>query len=148
MHAVLRPLLIYVMLVLVFRLTGKRSIGEITTFDFLLLLVISEAVSSALLADDASITGAAIAVMTLIGLDVALSLAKNRWPTLDRLLEDVPVVLYHDGKLVKERMSKERIAEDDILEAARELHGLERFDQIEKAVLERRGYITIVPKSP
>jgi uncharacterized membrane protein YcaP (DUF421 family) len=148
MHAVLRPLLIYVMLVLVFRLTGKRSIGEITTFDFLLLLVISEAVSSALLADDSSITGAAIAVMTLIGLDVALSLAKNRWPTLDRLLEDVPVVLYHDGKLVKERMAKERIAEDDILEAARELHGLERFDQIEKAVLERRGYITIVPKSP
>src|SRR5690606_21167616 len=134
-QAVVRPFLIYVMLVLVFRLTGKRSIGEITTFDFLLLLVISEAVSSALLADDTSITGAAIAVVTLVALDVGLSLAKHRWPALDRLLEDVPVVLFHDGTLNRTRMDKERIAEDDILEAARELHGLERFDQIEKAVL-------------
>lgn len=148
MHAVLRPLLIFVLLVVIFRLTGKRSIGEITTFDFLLLLIVSESVSNALLAGDSSITGATIAVITLVGCDVALSLAKQQWPWLDRVLEDIPVVLYQHGRLHRLRMRKERISVDDILEAAREYHGLEQLDQIESAVLERRGIITIIPRTP
>jgi uncharacterized membrane protein YcaP (DUF421 family) len=141
-------LLIYVLLVVIFRLTGKRSIGEITTFDFLLLLVVSEAVSSALLANDTSVTGAMVAVITLVGLDVMLSVAKNRWRGLDRLLEDVPVVLYQEGRLHQERLRRERIAVDDILESARRGHGLERLDQIERAILERRGFISIIPRTP
>jgi uncharacterized membrane protein YcaP (DUF421 family) len=145
-HAIVRPFLIYLMLLVVFRLTGRRSIGEITTFDFILLLVVSEAVSSALLAGDDSLTGALIAVITLVGIDVLLSLAKHRWEWLDRLLEDVPVVLYHDGELQQERMQKERISVDDILESARLSHGLERLDQISSAVLERRGIISIIPR--
>jgi uncharacterized membrane protein YcaP (DUF421 family) len=146
MNAVLRPLLIYVMLLAIFRITGKRSIGEISTFDFILLLVVSEAVSSALLADDASITAATIAVVTLVGFDLLLSLAKRQWPALGRALEDVPVVLYHDGTLQQERMARERISVDDILESARRHHGLTRLDQIETAVLERRGVISIMPR--
>ncbi len=146
MNAVLRPALIYVVLLLIFRLTGKRSIGEITTFDFLLLLVISEALSSALLADDHSITAALIAAITLIGLDVGLSLAKRNWPALDRVLEDEPVVLYLDGKLQQERLRKERVSEDDILEAARQAHGIDSLDDIRCAVLERRGKISVMPR--
>jgi uncharacterized membrane protein YcaP (DUF421 family) len=146
MNAVLRPLLIYLLLLLVFRLTGKRSIGEITTFDFILLLVVSEAVSSALLAQDHSITAALIAVVTLVGLDILLSLAKQKWQWLDRALEDVPVVLYRDGKLQQERLVKERITVDDILESARLYHGIDRMDQIQMAVLERRGVISIIPR--
>jgi uncharacterized membrane protein YcaP (DUF421 family) len=146
MNAVLRPLLIYLLLLLVFRLTGKRSIGEITTFDFILLLVVSEAVSSALLADDHSITAALIAVVTLVGIDILLSLAKQKWQWLDRALEDVPVVLYRDGKLQQERLDQERISIDDILESARRYHGIDRMDQIQMAVLERRGVISIIPR--
>jgi uncharacterized membrane protein YcaP (DUF421 family) len=146
MNAVLRPLLIYLLLLLVFRLTGKRSIGEITTFDFILLLVVSEAVSSALLAQDHSITAALIAVVTLVGLDILLSLAKQKWQWLDRALEDVPVVLYRDGKLQQERLDQERISIDDILESARRYHGIDRLDQIQMAVLERRGVISIIPR--
>jgi len=145
MSSVIRPLLIYFTLLLVFRLTGKRSIGEITTFDFLLLLIISEAVSSALLADDLSVTGAVIAATTLVVTDIVLSLAKQRWPALDRLLEDEPVILLLDGKLQHERLRKERVDESDILEAARETQGLDRLDQIRCAVLERRGRISIIP---
>ncbi|HRP06862.1 MAG TPA: DUF421 domain-containing protein [Gemmatimonadales bacterium] len=147
MHSVIRPMLLFVMLVVIFRLTGKRSIGEITVFDFLLLLVVSEAASSALLADDSSFTGSLLAVITLVGCDVALSLAKQRWPWFDRLLDDVPVVLYQHGKLSHERLRRERIGIDDILEAARQSHGLERLEQIERAVLERRGAISIIPRA-
>jgi uncharacterized membrane protein YcaP (DUF421 family) len=146
MNAVLRPLLIYLLLMVIFRLTGKRSIGEITTFDFILLLVVSEAVSSALLADDHSITAALIAVVTLVGIDILLSLAKQKWQWLDRALEDVPVVLYRDGKLQQERLDQERISIDDILESARRYHGIDRMDQIQMAVLERRGVISIIPR--
>lgn len=146
MNAVLRPLLIYVLLLVVFRLTGKRSVSEITTFDLVLLLVVSEAVSSALLADDSSITAALIAVVTLVGIDVILSLAKHKWQWLDRALEDVPVVLYRDGKVQQERLDKERISIDDILESARLGHGIDSLDRIQSAVLERRGVISIIPR--
>lgn len=145
MNAVLRPALIYIALLAIFRLTGKRSIGEITTFDFLLLLVISEAVSSALLADDHSITAALIAALTLVGLDVALSMAKRAAPAIDRFLEDEPVVIYMNGKLQEERMRKERVCVEDILESARQNHGIDSMDQIRVAVLERRGKISIIP---
>ena len=143
--AVVRPALIYVSLLVIFRLTGKRAVGEISTFDFLLLLIISEAVSSALVAEDTTVSGALIAAATLVALDLVLTLAKQALPTLDRVLEDEPVVLYLDGKLQEERLRKERVGVDDILEAARELHGLTSLDQVRCAVLERRGRITIIP---
>jgi uncharacterized membrane protein YcaP (DUF421 family) len=147
MPAVLRPLLIYFGLLVLVRITGKRSLGEVTTFDFILLLIIAETVQSALLAHDMSMTGAAVALITLLLLDVALSALKHRWRWLDRLMEDEPVVLYADGKLMRERMDKERIDVGDILEAARRMHGLEHLDEIRSAVLERRGTISVIPLS-
>jgi uncharacterized membrane protein YcaP (DUF421 family) len=146
MSAILRPLAIFVIMLIFFRFSGKRSVGEITTFDFLLLLIISESVSSALLADDMSVTAGILAALTLMSADLLLSLLKQRSKFLDRLLEDEPVLLYADGKLQQKRLKKERIDEADILEAARSLHGLERLDQVKYAILERRGYISIIPE--
>ncbi len=143
--AVVRPAIIYLSLMLIFRLTGKRSIGEISTFDFLLLLVVSEAVSEALLAGDTSLIGAVLAATTLVGIDVLMSLAKRQWPAFGRILEDEPVVLYFNGKLQAERLRKERVSEGDILEAARLDHGIDSLDMIHAAVLERRGKISIIP---
>jgi uncharacterized membrane protein YcaP (DUF421 family) len=144
MGAVLRPLAVYFCLLVLFRITGKRSLGEITSFDFVVLLIISEAVSKALLAADGSLTGALIAVITLLLLDVMLSLITRRSPLLARLLEDEPVVLVTEGRLHGDRMRGERVTTSDILEAARE-HGIEKLDQIKLAVLERRGTISIIP---
>ena len=145
MSAVLRPILLYFALLLVFRLTGKRSLGEITSFDFVVLLIVSEAVSSGILANDLSFTGAMLAAVTLLMVDVLLSVLKQRFTWLNRLLEDQPVVLLRDGKPIAERLRGERVDEDDILEAARQLHGIERLEQIKMAVLERRGVISIIP---
>lgn len=145
MPAVLRPLAIYFCLLILFRLTGKRALGEITNFDFVVLLIVSEAVSSSLVANDTSITGALLAVTTLLFLDLALSILKQRSAKLARLLEDQPTHLMRDGKLLRDRMEKERVDEEDILEAARQCHGLERLEQIRGAVLERQGSISIIP---
>ena len=148
MDSVLRAVAIYAFLLLVFRITGKRSLAQITTFDFVLLLIIGEATQQALLGDDFSIINACIVIGTLMVLELGLSVVKDRWPTLDRVLESAPLIVVQDGKVLEERVARERVDLDDVLTAARELHGLERLDQIKFAILERSGGISIVPKRP
>ena len=145
MESVLRASAIFVFLWLVFRVTGKRSLAQITTFDFILLLIIGEATQQALLGDDFSVINAWIVIATLMGLDVLLSQLKQRIPRLDPVLDSVPLVLVADGKLIEEHAAHERVDLEDVLAAAREKHGLERLDQIRYAVLERSGGISIIP---
>jgi uncharacterized membrane protein YcaP (DUF421 family) len=92
------------------------------------------------------VTNAFVVILSLIGLDVGLSLLTQRSPLLDRWINDVPLVIVEDGRPLTERMAKARVDESDVLTAARELQGLERVDQIKYAVLERSGGISIIPK--
>ena len=103
---------------------------------------------AALLGKDFSLINAFIVILTLVGIDIGLSVWKQRSPRMDSWLDGVPLVLVEDGQPLKERMAQARVDDSDILEAARELQGLERMDQIKYAVLERAGHITIVPKQP
>ena len=146
MESVLRAVAIYLFLLLIFRLTGKRSLAQITAFDFVLLLIIGEATQQALLGDDFSVVNACIVIGTLMFLELGLSLVKGWWPRLDPILESMPVVVVENGRLLKDRSARERVDLGDVLAAARELHGLERLDQVKYAVLERSGGLTIVPQ--
>jgi uncharacterized membrane protein YcaP (DUF421 family) len=146
MESVIRPALVYLFLLLLLRLTGKRTLAQITTFDFVLLLIISEATQQALIGEDNSMINGAIVVATLIGLNILMSLLKQRSKWFDRLLDDIPLVIVVDGKPLKDRMDKSRVDEDDVLDAARETHGLEHMDQIRHAILERDGRISIIPR--
>ena len=146
MESVIRPALVYLFVLVLLRLTGKRTLAQITTFDFVLLLIISEATQQALIGEDNSMINSAIVVATLVGLNVLMSLLKQRWPWVDRLLDDVPIVIVENGKPLKDRMDKVRVDEDDVLDAARQIHGLERMDQIRHAILERDGRISIIPR--
>jgi uncharacterized membrane protein YcaP (DUF421 family) len=147
MDVVIRGLVIYAFLLVLFRISGQRSLGQVTTFDFVLLLIIAETTQQALLGDDYSITNALLLIVTLIAIDVGLSLLKQQSPRIDRLIEGLPVVIVDDGKPLADRMAKARVDEEDILTAARKLQGLERMEQIKYAVLERNGAITIVKKA-
>jgi uncharacterized membrane protein YcaP (DUF421 family) len=146
MDAVLRGAIVYLVLLVLFRISGKRSLAQITTFDFVLLLIVAEAIQQAMIDADNSMTNAFLVVVTLLGIDIALSLLKGRSRLLEKLIDDVPLVLVEDGRPLKERMDKARVDESDILTSARELQGLERMDQIKYAVLERSGGISIIPK--
>lgn len=146
MESIVRGLAIYVILLIVFRLAGKRTLSETSSFDLILLLIISETVQQALIDSDNSIVNAALLVLTLVGADVLLSLVKQRQPWVEQLLDGTPVIVMKDGVLLKDRADRERIDEQDILEAAREQRGLERLDQIKFAVLERGGKITVIAK--
>ncbi|MGM7666720.1 DUF421 domain-containing protein [Microbacterium sp. A93] len=143
----LRALVIYLILMLLFRMTGKRSMAQVTTFDFVLLLLVGEATQQALLGEDFSIVNAALVIATLFGLDRASDFLGWRLPFFNRVTESVPLVLVHDGRALDNALAKEHLSEDDILGAARQSQGLERMDQIKWAVLEPSGAISIVPKS-
>jgi uncharacterized membrane protein YcaP (DUF421 family) len=146
MDAVLRAVAIYVVLMIVFRIAGRRTLSEMTSFDFVLLLIIGEATQQALLGQDFSFTNAVLVIVTLLALDIGLSLVQQRSALATRLIEGVPTVLVENGRPLKDLMDRARVREDEILEAARRLQGLERMDQIKYAVLEVSGGITIIPR--
>ena len=146
MEPILRGMTVYLFLLLIFRLTGKRSLDQVTTFDFVLLLIISETTQQALIGEDFSLTNAFLVILTLFGVDQVLSLLKEKSSFVRRWAEGLPLVILENGRPLQDRMRSSQVDEDDILEAARELQGLERLEQIKYAVLERHGAITIIPK--
>lgn len=146
MDPVLRAAAIYVALLILFRIAGRRTLSEMTSFDFVLLLIIGESTQQALLGEDFSFTNAILVIVTLLALDVAISLWQQRSHAADRLLEGVPTILVDHGRPLTALMQKARVREEEILEAARRLQGLERMDQIKYAVLEVSGGISIIPR--
>ena len=147
MDAVIRAAALYLFLMLVFRVSGRRTLSQATTFDFVLLLIIGEATQQGLLGEDFSMTNAFIVIVTLMLMDIGMSLFQQRVPAVSRFVEGLPVVLLEDGEPLMDRMSKARVGQSDLLEKARASQGLERLDQIKYAVLEKDGSISIVPKS-
>jgi uncharacterized membrane protein YcaP (DUF421 family) len=146
MDAILRAVVIYVFLLLLLRLTGKRSLGQMNTFDFVLLLIVAEATQQGLLGNDFSVTNTFLVILTLIGIDTGLSLLERRFQAVDKLVNGVPLVIVQDGEPLEDRMRKSRVTEDDVLQMARKQQGVERMDQIKYAVLERSGGISVIPR--
>jgi uncharacterized membrane protein YcaP (DUF421 family) len=145
MNPVIRGIIIYLFLLLVFRIMGKRSLSETTMFDLLVLLIISEVTQQAMVNTDNSITAAAILISTLLGLDLILSLLKKPFKMFEKIVEGTPLIIVDHGKPLKDRMSKSNIDEEDIMQAARSNQGLERMEQVKYAVLEKDGTISIIP---
>jgi len=145
MELIIRGAVMYAFLFAILRISGNRQFSGLTSFDVVLLLIISEATQQGLLGnDDFSLTAAFILVMTLVGIDIAMSLVKQWSKKADIVMEGVPVLLYDSGEFLHENMKKERVDEDDIRVAARSLHGLETLDGVKYAVLERGGSISII----
>lgn len=143
---VFRAATIYIIIFIILRISGKRTLGEMTTFDLVLLLIISESTQNALINDDKSIVGSALVISTLVGIDIIVSYLTRRFKVADRLLNNVPVIILQNGTPLWDRMKKLRVEVDDILEAARKNQGIESLDQIKFAVLEKDGEISILPK--
>jgi uncharacterized membrane protein YcaP (DUF421 family) len=146
MNPVVRGIAIYLVVLIVFRMMGKRSLSEATTFDFVLLLIISEVTQQALVGQDYSLTGSFILIISLITFDLIFSLIKERSKMFGKLAEGTSLLIVDEGKPLKERMIKCKVDEEDILEAGRLQFGLEKLEQIKYAILEKDGAISIVPK--
>ncbi len=145
MDAVLRATAIYLFLLVVLRLSGRRTLGEMTTFDFVLVLIIAETTQQALLGEDFSVTNAFLLITTLVAIDIVISILKSRYRGVERIIDGLPMVIVENGRPLQDRLRKSRLDEHDVLSAARRLQGLERMDQIKYAVLEADGAISVVP---
>lgn len=146
MDVLFRAATIYLFLMVMFRFAGKRTLAQLTAFDFVLLLIIGESTQQALLGDDFSVTNALLVISTLIGLDIVLGVLKRKYPHLDRAAEGSPMILVEDGRPLADRMRQSRVSIDDVLASARQSQGLENLDQIKYAILEVSGGISIIPK--
>ena len=146
MDSVLRGLAIYFFLLLVFRISGRRTLSKATTFDLVLLLIISEVTQEAMVDSDHSITNSAVLILTLVMTSLGLSELKQHFPKFRYLLEGRSVMIVRDGEMLRERMNELRVDEDEILEAARGTQGLESVEQIKYGFVEPNGEITVVPE--
>lgn len=145
MNPVFRGLIIYLFLLIVFRIMGKRSLKETTTFDLVLLLIISEVTQQALVGDDYSLTTSMLLICTLMGADLVFTLLKSSSPFFGKVTEGIPLLIVNNGKPLKKRMNKTKVDEEDVMQAARLNFGLEKMEEIKYAVLEKDGTITIIP---
>jgi uncharacterized membrane protein YcaP (DUF421 family) len=146
MDAVFRGIAVYFVLLVVTRLSGRRTLAQVTPFDFVLLLIIAETTQQALLGDDFSITNSIILMVTLFSVDILLSYVKQWSPTSAAFLDGVPTVLISRGQPDHSALRWARVSLDDVMESARQQHGLKRLDEVDFAVLEVGGNISIIPK--
>ncbi|NDL64006.1 DUF421 domain-containing protein [Acerihabitans arboris] len=146
MDMVLRAAFIYLILIVVFRISGRRTLLEMNSFDFILLLIISEACQQAILGEDFSAIGATISIVTLIGLDLVLSWLKDKYHIVWLAADGPPLLLVDDGKVLEMRLKRVKISHDDLLTSARKSDGILDLDHIRYAILEQNGKITIIPK--
>ena len=136
---------IYLLLLLIFRIAGRRTLAETSSFDLVLLLIIGETTQQAMVGQDDSVGTAAIAILSLVSLDMAISYLKKSFPAFDRLLEGSPVLLINEGNIQQLALRANGLDDEDLKEAARLSHGLEEMKEIRQATLERDGKISIVP---
>ena len=142
---VVRAAVVYAALFLLIRITGKREVGELTPFDLVFLLVISEQVSPALTGGDESLAAAGIGLVTLMGLNFGITYLTSRIRSVERMLEGRPRFLIRRGAVEYETMRREAISKNELLAALRE-NGCFRPSEVEWAVLETNGTISVKPR--
>ena len=147
MDSVIKACIVYFVLWAIIRISGRRTLGEMSAFDFILFLIIGGSTQRAITGEDYSLTNALILVSAFVVIEIVLSLLDLRSPALRRVFEGTPTVLVENGQLMTYRLQRTRVTEDNILEAARRLHGLTRMEQIKFAILESTGKISIIPES-
>jgi len=144
--AVLRGLAIYFTLLVIIRLSGRRTLAQMTPFDLVIVLVISETTQQAMLGDDFSITNAVILILTLFTTDIGLSYVKSWWPRAAHIIDGVPTILVTDGVYDEGALRGARLQKEDVMQAARSQEGIESVGEIKFAILEVSGNISIIKK--
>jgi uncharacterized membrane protein YcaP (DUF421 family) len=146
MDLVIRATILYVFIVVVMRVIGRRELSSMSPIDLVLLIVLGDAVQQGLTQDDYSVTGAFIVVGTLATLQVISSYIGFRSKRARHVLEGDPLVLVENGSVIERNMRRERLTPDDIAEEMR-AQQIESFDEVKWGILERNGTISFIKKS-
>ncbi|MEF9874388.1 MULTISPECIES: DUF421 domain-containing protein [Actinomycetes] len=141
MEIVIRAATAFIILWLVTRAAGRSTLGELSSFELVLFVVLGDLVQQGITMEDRSLTGSLLAVFTMVVLAAALNFANMRWPKLGKLMQGRPIVLVRDGVLDRKALHNERIGLDELSMLARQA-GIENYSSIRLAILEASGKIS------
>ena len=141
LQIVVRTGVIYLLVLIGVRLSGKREVGQMTPFDLTLLLLLSNSVQNAMTGPDTSLLGGAVAAATLLILNYFVAEVSGGNRRFRRLIQGQPTLLIHDGQTIESHMAREHVSMDELHRALRE-HGINACDQVALAVLEVDGSIS------
>jgi uncharacterized membrane protein YcaP (DUF421 family) len=146
MDLVLRAVAVFVFVVILTRIIGRRELGSLAPVDLILLIILGDALQQGLTQDDYSLTGAFLVVGTLAVLQVFTSWLAFRSTRTRRVLEGEPLIVVEDGKPIERNLRRERLTVEEVAESAR-MHEIGSLDEVRWAVLERNGEISFIKKS-
>ncbi len=143
---VLRGAIIYVFLLALLRLTGKRQIGQMSPFDLVLLLVLSNAVQNSMNGGDNSVIGGMISAVTLVGLNSLVAVLTFKSKKLEGLIEGRPELLIHNGTLFQKALDHSCLTQHELMAALRQA-GCASVEEVHVAMLEDDGNISVIPRN-
>ena len=144
LEIILRTAVVYVAVLALLRVAGKRELGQMSVADLVVIIVIANAVQNAMNGGDVSLIGGIISAATLVLLNVLVDRYGQRIPIIGHYVRDEPTLLMQDGALLEKNMAKENVDRGEIEMAARE-HGIGDLAEVSEAVLEPDGSISIIP---
>lgn len=139
----LRTTVVYVLVLLGLRLTGKREVGQMTPFDLTLLLLLSNSVQNAMTGPDTSLAGGVVAASTLLVVNYLIGKLSGKDPSFRRAVQGSPTLLVHNGEPIPANLAKEHISQDELTRALRE-HSCMDVKDVALAVLEVDGAISVL----
>jgi len=147
LEKILRPVIVYIFLIVGLRLSGKRELAQLNPFDLIVLLTLSNTVQNAIIGDDNSVTGGIIGATSLLAINYLVVRFLYRHEKIDRLVEGESALLIQDGKVLENKLTQEVLTRQE-LEAAAHKQGFGDLKEVERAVLEPSGTISFFAKKP
>ena len=146
LESFVRGSVIYLSILILFRVVMKRQSGSLGLPDVMLVVLVSECVSSGLSSETKSVLNGLVAVSALLFWSYILDRLGHKWPWFQRLLEPQPVVLVENGTPNRENLDREGITDDELLAQVRE-HGIDDLKRVKTAMLESEGTLSVIPRS-
>jgi uncharacterized membrane protein YcaP (DUF421 family) len=144
---IIRPVAVYIFLIVILRIGGRRELSQMNAFDLVVLLTLANAVQNAIIGDDNSLIGGFIGGAALVLLNLGVNWFLYRHPRLDRKLEGEPVPLVKDGRIISANLAKELITEEELLSVVHR-QGVDRIESCAEVILETSGTITVLARQP
>jgi uncharacterized membrane protein YcaP (DUF421 family) len=143
LQIILSACAVYIFLILALRLFGKKELAQLSVFDLVFILLISNSVQNAMVLGDNSLTGGVLAALTLFIVNFFMKYLQLRFPWFSKAIQGEPIMLVYHGKILDSHLRLARISKDEVLEAIRE-HGVASEKEVDLAILEVDGNISVL----